>query len=34
LEEKQTLNQIIPGVSEAIFCILTEGPTTAMNRYN
>jgi len=33
-EEKQALNQVIPGVSEAIFCILTEGLTTAMNKYN
>jgi len=34
LEEKQTIIPVIPRVSEAIFCILTEGPTTAMNRYN
>jgi len=32
--EKQALNQVIPGVSEAIFCIITEGLTLAMNKYN
>jgi PTH1 family peptidyl-tRNA hydrolase len=33
-EEKQTLSQVILRVSEAIFCLLTEGPVAAMNKYN
>jgi PTH1 family peptidyl-tRNA hydrolase len=33
-EEKQAINQVIPRVSEAILCILTEGPVAAMNQYN
>ena len=33
-EEKQAIAQVIPRVSEAILCLLTEGLTTAMNRYN
>ena len=33
-EEKNLVNQFLPVVSEAILCILTEGLTTAMNRYN
>ncbi len=33
-EEKQTLIPVIPRVSEAVLCILTEGLTTAMNKYN
>ena len=33
-EEKQAINQIIPMVTEAILCLLTEGLTAAMNRYN
>ena len=33
-EEKQAITQAIPRVSEAILCLLTEGLTTAMNRYN
>ena len=33
-EEKQTITQMIPRVSQAIFCLLTEGLTVAMNRYN
>ena len=33
-EEKQTMAQVIPRVSEAIYCLLTEGLTVAMNRYN
>ena len=32
--EKQTIAKVIPGVSEAIVCLLTEGLTAAMNRYN
>ncbi|MFC2013055.1 aminoacyl-tRNA hydrolase [Chloroflexota bacterium] len=32
--EKPVLNQVIPVASEAILCILTEGVTAAMNRYN
>ena len=33
-DEKQTIAQVIPRVSEAIYCLLTEGLTAAMNRYN
>lgn len=33
-DEKQTINQVIPTVSEAILCLLTEGLTAAMNKYN
>jgi len=33
-EEKQTITQTIPRVSEAIYYLLTEGLTAAMNRYN
>jgi len=33
-EEKQTVNQVIPRVSEAILCILTEGLEAAMNKFN
>jgi PTH1 family peptidyl-tRNA hydrolase len=33
-DEKQTITQVIPKVSEAILCLLTEGLTVAMNRYN
>jgi len=33
-EVKQAITQIIPRVSEAIVCILTEGLAAAMNRYN
>ena len=33
-EEKQIITQIIPRVSEAIYCLLTEGLTAAMNKYN
>ncbi len=33
-EEKQTVTQVMPTVSEAILCFLTEGLTVAMNRYN
>ncbi len=33
-DEKQTITQVIPTVSEAILCLLTEGLTAAMNRYN
>ena len=32
--EKQTITQVIPRVSEAILCLLTEGSTVAMNKYN
>ena len=32
--EKQTIAGVIPGVSEAILCLLTEGLTVAMNKYN
>ncbi|MBA7621517.1 Peptidyl-tRNA hydrolase [subsurface metagenome] len=33
-EEKQAITQVIPRVSEAIYCLLTEGLTSAMNKYN
>lgn len=33
-EEKQAINQVIPKVNEAILCLLTEGLTSAMNRFN
>ncbi len=33
-DEKQIITQVIPRVSEAIFCLLTEGLTLAMNKYN
>ena len=33
-DEKQIITQIIPKVSEAILCLLTEGLTAAMNKYN
>ena len=33
-EEKKTITQTIPQVSEAIICILSEGLATAMNKYN
>ncbi len=32
--EKQTISQVIPRVSEAILCLLTEGLIAAMNKYN
>jgi len=33
-EEKQAMARVIPRVSEAIVCLLTEGLTAVMNRYN
>jgi len=33
-EEKQIISHVMPGVSEAIYCLLTEDTTSAMNRYN
>jgi PTH1 family peptidyl-tRNA hydrolase len=33
-DEKQIIVQVIPGVSEAIYCLLAEGLVAAMNRYN
>jgi len=33
-EEKQIIAQVIPTVSEAILCLITEGVTAAMNKYN
>lgn len=33
-DEKQTIAKAMPKVSEAILCLLTEGLTAAMNRYN
>lgn len=33
-EVKKAINQILPKVNEAICCIVTEGVTAAMNRFN
>ncbi len=33
-EEKQVITGVIPSVSEAIHCLLTEDITAAMNKYN
>jgi len=33
-DEKKTIDKVIPKVSEAILCFLTEGLTVAMNEYN
>jgi len=33
-EEKQVITQVVPRVSEAILCLLTEGLVAAMNKYN
>ena len=33
-EEKQIISQVIPRVSEAIICLLSEGLVAAMNKYN
>ena len=33
-EEKQVITKVIPSVSDAIYCLLTEGLTAAMNKYN
>ena len=33
-EERQTITRVIPVVSEAILCLLSEGLVAAMNRYN
>ena len=33
-DEKETIAQTIPIVSEAVLCLLTEGLTAAMNKYN
>ena len=33
-DEKEAINQVIPEVSQAILCLLTEGLTAAMNKYN
>ena len=34
VDEKAVMDKVIPVASEAIECILTDGLTTAMNRYN
>jgi len=34
LEEKQVITQVVPRVSEAVLCLLTEGLVAAMNKYN
>ena len=33
-EERKTVNQVIPMVSEAILCLLSEGLVADMNKYN
>ena len=33
-EQKQAITPVIPRVSEAILCLLTEGLTAAMNKFN
>jgi len=33
-EEKSVIAEVMPRVSEAIACLLDEGLTAAMNRYN
>jgi len=33
-DEKQAIIKVIPRASEAILCLLTEGLTAAMNKYN
>lgn len=33
-EEKKTMTQVISKVSDAILCLLSEGVTTTMNKYN
>jgi len=33
-KEKRAIDKIIPNVSEAILCLLTEGSTPAMNKFN
>lgn len=33
-EQKQIITMVVPRVSEAILCFLTEGLTSAMNKYN
>ena len=33
-EEEEIVIQVIPKVSEAILCLITEGLTVAMNKYN
>ena len=33
-EQRKAITPIIPKVTEAILCLLTEGLTSAMNKYN
>ncbi|MBI2851549.1 MAG: hypothetical protein HYX84_00380, partial [Chloroflexi bacterium] len=33
-EEKKIIDEAVPRVSEAIECLITEGLTEAMNKYN
>ena len=33
-EEKKVITQVIPRVSEAVHCLISEGLTAAMNKYN
>ena len=34
VQERRIITAVIPRVSEAIYCLLTEGLTAAMNKYN
>ena len=34
MRERETVDQVLDVVSDAIYCVLTEGMETAMNRYN
>ena len=33
-DESQIITRLLPEVSEAIVCLLAEGPAAAMNKYN
>jgi peptidyl-tRNA hydrolase len=33
-QERRIVTQILPKMSEAIYCLLTEGLMVAMNKYN
>jgi PTH1 family peptidyl-tRNA hydrolase len=33
-EVKRAITHVVPIVNEAIICVLTKGPTVAMNKYN
>ena len=34
IDEERAIAKVIPGVSQAVLCLLTEGLTVAMNEYN